>query len=207
MIVYVESNFVLELALEQEQHESCRTLLRLCKTGRIRIVIPAFSMAEPHTTLYRRGADRRQTKAALDRELGQLARTASYSERLKEFGGLIDLLVDSADVERDRLYDVLDRVLILSEIIPLDSSILRAAVTLKSSHPLSAPDAIVYASVLNHLAKSGAEKSCFLNRNARDFDEPDLVAELKGRGCRMILSFDDGLKYVASEIRKTRHSD
>ena len=54
MNVYVESNFVLELALLQEQHASCEALLRLCEEGGIQLVIPAYSLAEPYETLTRR---------------------------------------------------------------------------------------------------------------------------------------------------------
>lgn len=51
MNVYVESNFVLELALLQEQHASCGELLRLCEEDRIQLVIPAYSLVEPYNIL------------------------------------------------------------------------------------------------------------------------------------------------------------
>ncbi|SPE35773.1 hypothetical protein SBA3_2300034 [Candidatus Sulfopaludibacter sp. SbA3] len=37
MNVYVETNFLLELALEQEQGESCQDLIRLASGGLIRV--------------------------------------------------------------------------------------------------------------------------------------------------------------------------
>jgi hypothetical protein len=43
MTVYVESNFVLEQALQQEQSESCDAIVNLAATGDISLVIPAFS--------------------------------------------------------------------------------------------------------------------------------------------------------------------
>ena len=64
--------------------------------------------------------------------------------------------------------------------------------------------AVVYASVLSHLARSKPPQSCFLNRNARDFDQPDIVAELQRHGCTMIPSFDHGHRYLRSRIRKRR---
>ena len=51
MNVYVESNFVLELALLQEQFASCEKMLGLCRSGDIPLVIPAYSLAEPYETL------------------------------------------------------------------------------------------------------------------------------------------------------------
>ena len=47
MIVYVESNFVLELAFLQEQHESCNTIITLAESSQVELVIPAFSIVEP----------------------------------------------------------------------------------------------------------------------------------------------------------------
>jgi hypothetical protein len=47
--VYVESNFVLQLALLQESHSSCEAILQLCEGDESRLVIPAFSLVEPST--------------------------------------------------------------------------------------------------------------------------------------------------------------
>jgi hypothetical protein len=48
MNVYVESNFVLEHALEQEDCDSCAEIIRLAAAGELTLIIPAFSLAEPH---------------------------------------------------------------------------------------------------------------------------------------------------------------
>jgi hypothetical protein len=47
MIVYAESNLVLELAFQQEEHESCLALLDLAWSKEIVLVLPAFSIGEP----------------------------------------------------------------------------------------------------------------------------------------------------------------
>ncbi|HEX8213826.1 MAG TPA: hypothetical protein VF584_26905 [Longimicrobium sp.] len=46
MIVYAESNFLLELAYLQEEHESCEEILALAESGRIRLLLPAFAVVE-----------------------------------------------------------------------------------------------------------------------------------------------------------------
>ncbi len=48
MNVYVETNFVLELVFEQEQQASYEQILALCKSGKARLIIPAYCLAEPH---------------------------------------------------------------------------------------------------------------------------------------------------------------
>ena len=51
MTAYVESNFVLEHALQQEQSDACNGILDLAASGRISLVAPAFSLSEPHQAL------------------------------------------------------------------------------------------------------------------------------------------------------------
>jgi predicted nucleic acid-binding protein len=109
--IHVESNFVLELALLQEQHASCEEILRLCEAGSAHLVIPAYSIAEPYETLVRRHKQRKRMKAELDDELRQLARTTTYVHRLSGFQTLTALLIDSADEEAKRLEEVRTRFL------------------------------------------------------------------------------------------------
>jgi hypothetical protein len=87
------------------------------------------------------------------------------------------------------------------EIISLDTSILAAATGYQADHDLSPQDALVYASVLSHLKRSAPPESCFMNRNARDFDDPDIVDELKRHSCVLIPRFDDGLGYVRNRTK------
>jgi hypothetical protein len=65
MNVYVESNFVLEQALEQEQCESCDRLIGMASARSLQLVIPAFSLAEPHGTLL----NKKNARSRLDNDL------------------------------------------------------------------------------------------------------------------------------------------
>jgi hypothetical protein len=65
MNVYVESNFVLEQALEQEQCESCERLIGMASARSLQLVIPAFSLAEPHGTLL----NKKNARSRLDNDL------------------------------------------------------------------------------------------------------------------------------------------
>lgn len=202
MNIYVESNFVLELALVQEQQASCEEIVRLCEAGGVRLVAPAYSFVEPYETLVRRHSRRKDMKGALDNELGQLIRTADYAVRLSGFKSLTGLLIESADAEANRLEQVRARLLKTCEVVSLDASTLAAATQYQIQHGLSPQDAIVYASVLSHLMRSTPPVSCFLNRNSKDFDDPDIDDELKRHRCILIPRFDDGLKYVRSHLTK-----
>lgn len=84
MNIYVETNFVLELAFEQEQCASCEQILQSCEAGQAKLIIPAYSLAEPHEKLSRQAKSRRDLQQLLDAELRQLSRTASYTSRIKK---------------------------------------------------------------------------------------------------------------------------
>jgi predicted nucleic acid-binding protein len=196
--IYVESNFVLELALLQEQHASCEDILRLCEAGNAQLIIPAYSLVEPYETLIRRHRQRKQMKTELDIELQQLACTATYAHRLEGFQNLTALLIDSADEEAKRFEERRSLLSRSAEIIPLDRAILEAATRYQVAHDLSPQDALVYAAVLSHLAQSGAPQSCFLNKNSKDFDDPDLVEELNTYNCRLLPRFDIGYQFILS---------
>lgn len=198
MKIYVETNFVLELALAQEQEASCDNILRHCESGSAELVIPAYSLIEPYETLGRRHKQRKDIRVDLDEQLGQLARTITFTEQLTRFREISGLLTDAAAVESDRLKQVRTRLLNTARIIPLETHVLSSAVRHQDTHGLSPQDAIVYASVLADLGDSNPEPSCFLNRNTKDFDDPDIVQELLDRNCKFLPRFDSGLAYILS---------
>ncbi len=65
---------------------------------------------------------------------------------------------------------------------------------------MSGQDAVVLASVLAHLDQHAPDESCFLNRNSKDFDDPDIRERLDVRGCKFLTKFEDGLQYVISRL-------
>jgi hypothetical protein len=102
MNVYVESNFVLEQALEQEQSDSCQRLIDLAAAGSIHLVIPAFSLAEPHITIMHKASERRRLSTELQRQLSELGRSKPYREAFSNFNEIAALLIRSAEPnERD----------------------------------------------------------------------------------------------------------
>jgi len=199
MIVYVESNFVLELALEQEQYESCRKIISICESDKARLVIPAFCIAEPYETLGRRSGERTALKTSLANALKLLSRSKSYQQELNELRSVTDILNRSIEDEQQRLHQTFERILKIAEIIPLEQKILTAAAKFQSDFGLRPPDAIVYASVIYHLKADGNVDKCFLNRNSKDFDDPDIESDLLGYRCKMLFRFDTGYEYIQNQ--------
>ncbi|SRR5258706_5743917 len=200
MTVYVESNFVLEEALQQEQSESCVQLIALARERRIQLVVPAFSLAEPHETIARKGHERSRLSNDLRIQLNDLGRSKSHQEVPATFTVLADVLTESAQVALAGLRRTVSELLSTAEVISLDAGVLTAAAELALTHDLSGPDSIVLASVLSHLKRDAPQDSCFLNRNSRDFDNPSVLDSLADFGCKYFARFDHGLSYVNSNM-------
>lgn len=110
MDVYVETNFVLELALVQEQQQSCQQLLNLAEVGTINLVLPAFSLTEPYETLIRREKNPRNLSQDLHRELSQIGRSLPYQQQVNTYQEITEFLVNSGKEEKRRFQIVVQKL-------------------------------------------------------------------------------------------------
>jgi predicted nucleic acid-binding protein len=200
MIVYVESNFIWELAYLQEQHDSCDSILSLAEQKAIQIVLPTFSAIEVRVSASRRAHRRRKFHDRLNRELRELSRSRPYQEISSRTEPLIAALIESAEAERDRLESVLSRLLSVCQLSPIDGTTVQSANGYTSRLKLSPNDAVIFASIMQDLATKPAGPKCFLNRNSKDFADPDVYDELRQFDCKLVPSFDGGLKYIRKRI-------
>ncbi len=198
MNVYVETNFILELVFQQEQSANCEAILAQCEAQAHTLVIPAYCLAEPNEKLVRQARSRRELQRTLESELRQLARRESYRVRIDNIQDIANLLIQSNEEDQQRFDVYRSRILRIAEVVPLTTEILRQASIYELPYHLAPQDALVYASVIAHLSAGQWQPSCFLNRNSRDFDSPDIVDELAKHNCRMIPLFDDGERYIRS---------
>lgn len=199
MNVYVESNFVLELALLQEQHESCARLVDLAGRGRFRLVLPAYSLVEPYEALSRYSKKRQAVAENVRSELRQLGRSAPYEEQTSTLEELTALLIRSQGEERSRLRGTLERLLEVADLIPLTAPVIADSISYQDEG-FTPQDAIVYASVLTHLSETSDPGShVFLNRNSKDFSDPDVEDRLAEMGCKIFFRFDHGAEYIRHE--------
>jgi predicted nucleic acid-binding protein len=150
MRVYVETNFVLELALAQEQSESCRSILSHCRAADAELIVPTYCLVEPLETLTRRGRERRRFKVDLERELMQLARNNRFAQRATRLVELAGLLTGSAAEEWEQLERVQADLLEMARVLVLDAPTLAAASRYRERYELSSQDATM--SVVSGLA-------------------------------------------------------
>lgn len=85
MIVYVETNFLLELAYLQEEHAQCETLLDLAAQGSLTLLAPAFCGIEARMSLAQRCRSRALFREGLAQYLRELGRSTHM--RMSRRGG------------------------------------------------------------------------------------------------------------------------
>jgi predicted nucleic acid-binding protein len=199
MRVYVETNFVLELALQQEQHEACEAILQLAEAQDIALILPACSAAEASTTLGRRKGERQNLLNEIARHLREIARMRGHAHEVeKARASMQALLLDTSQDAIDRLDGIIRRLQDSVQILPLSGADITTALALRTKHGLSYPDALVLASVLDD-PELGRTTSCFLNRNTKDFDDPRIEALLAKQHCKLLGSFESGLQYIQAQ--------
>lgn len=201
MRVYVETNFVLELALAQAQAPSCEEILSLAERGKIDLILPAFSLVEPFDTLRRRHGDRVEIHRHLDKDMKLLSRSHRHKAKLVGFRDVTRLLLQSTELESEALFETWRRVLAAGHLIPLSGAVLQQVEEVMETHDLQGQDAVVLASVLQHLTDAlPGDRACFINLNRKDFFEASVKKRLLEHGCQLIDTFSSGLNYIHTRL-------
>lgn len=199
MRIYVETNFLLEWVLEQEQYTECEALLRLAETAStVHLVVPTYCLTEPFDTLQRRQRERRKLGEQLERELKEIKRTQRFTAEV-DSSTVAGLLVRSSQEAAQRLDSITKRLLRIAQILPLTAEVMAGSLEYRRLHGLLPADALVLASILCD-PDLGRESSCFLNRNTKDFGEKAIIELLERQSCKLIFRFDQGLEYVQSTL-------
>lgn len=124
LILLVETNFVLELAFLQEDHERCRALLDLAKErpDHLELTLPASSVVEAYNRQIRRQRERLRSHELAIKKLDRLTRSDPYADAARETWWEISrLFLNSGEEERLRLEAILAHVYASASLIPPDS--------------------------------------------------------------------------------------
>ena len=201
MRVYVESNFLLELVLQQKEVAACERLLNLAESKQVFLVLPAYAMIESWETVVRRKAAWKELREQIfnNKLNSEFSRSPLTKDALAQLKDAADSFLKAEQDLADRKEVVWDQIHKHAEFIPIDGKIVAEAGRGHAIYDLTFPDAVMLASVLSHLDAAPAT-SVFLNRNTKDFDDPAIVAELRQRDCKFLPSFDGGLAHVERKL-------
>jgi predicted nucleic acid-binding protein len=192
MNFYLESNFILELAYLQEEHASCEKILETAINGGVRLILPAFAIAEPYSAWVGRKKRREAVHADLTRELRELARSEPYAATRDQFQDVTRALLVSGEEEKSRLDQTIEAVIQSCSLIPIEADTIRTSIDIQLTTDLGPQDSIVYASIISHLINvAPAGEKYFVTKNSKDFDNPDITEELTRYGCSLCTSFGE----------------
>lgn len=199
MNVFVESNFLLEIAFQQEQHVACERILAVAKTGKCVLHVPQYVLTEVFQTLHRRSAERADYQRYFQKEIEQHRREAETdaSEIDLLVRLLSDLLTTRTTTQASRLFALTQRLAAEAPGPPLTAAVLAEAPALQAAHGLAAQDALVYASVLAGLRQLPGGPKLFVTRNNSDFEKPAIVEELQRYDCRLLANFKGAADLLA----------
>lgn len=197
MIVYVESNFVLEIALGQEQSQAAEGMLRHAEAGSSDLRYPEFSLAEPFATITERGRARRRLTNTLEEQVRQLSRSRPHRQDVIRLQPAPLILASIEKREIDLLQSAVERLLRIGTSLTLDLAVFQRATSYQARYGLSPQDSLIYASIVEDLERQiRSEPKLFVSRNWRDFRDPGLVAELQAHGCTLVTDFAVALSHV-----------
>lgn len=198
MIVYVETNFLLEIGFQQESYESGEEIVRLASSGSITLVLPSSSIAEAYLGWH--GVTRRRHKfqAELQNHLREMSRSASYRGLADEYRGVLDALVAGREESRKQLLAAIASVEANGATIPLTTEILMMVDLHEHAYSLSPQDALVLACVKSHAQQCSGPK-CFVTKD-KDFNKPEIREEL-GADCELLMNFDAAVAHIKNVLR------
>ncbi|HSY49442.1 MAG TPA: PIN domain-containing protein [Thermoanaerobaculia bacterium] len=204
MIVYVETNFLLELAYLQERCVSCAEILQMAKTGQIALALPAFSAAEARATWHRRASERREFHSALQTHIREISRSEPFRSLRDQSRDVVAALVAGAEESQERLETAIQAVETDGTLIPLSGEIVKIARVYELYLSLSPQDALVLESVRSHAEKATGAK-CFITQDVKGFANPSVYDELSAVDCKVLVNFDDAVAYIRNASDR-RHS-
>ncbi len=197
MIVYVESNFVLEVALGQEQAPSAEAILAKAETGEIHLAFPEFALTEPFSTITYQGRQRRSLSNSLSDQLRQLERSVPHQEVVSLLRPAPTLLGEIERREIDLLESTVDRMLKIGRPLNLNEINFQLALVYKEQYELSPQDAIIYSVILTDIKEQpNQEIKYFISLNWKDFGRPAIRSELRTYNCQYLESFDNALTLI-----------
>jgi predicted nucleic acid-binding protein len=192
MDVFIESNFLLELAFRQADYIFCERIWRNAQPSTYSLHLPQYALGEVFQMLRPLRNKREEYLQYVLQEITQHRREDSSDAGAMDSltQQLTTLLAERTQVQTQRLYAIASEFASKADGHVLTSSVIEEAQALALRHGLSPQDALVYASVLTGLRGLPPQSSkLFISRNKADFGKAEIIAELQTLNCEYLASF------------------
>jgi len=197
MNVYVESGFVLTLALQQDDHPAADRLLQLARNSTITLKIPAFSLSEPFARLKYWANNRHRLVDELSKEIRELGRTQPHQSMASELSRYAIQMASVLQTQMDAVEAIVVDIGHSCEIIQINDAILTSASSFKTEDDMSPQDAIILASVISDPKRPDAPlESLFISQNVKDFEPPLIQDEFRRLNCKYLADFPNAVRFI-----------
>jgi predicted nucleic acid-binding protein len=197
LTLFVESNFVLEIALGQQDSTAAERLLILAEQAQLELALPAFSLSEPFSTVTRQVRDRRNLVTEFNRHVRELDRSLPHQQDVAALRPMPDIVTQIDQRELSRLDDTVRRLLAIAQLIPIDSAVFDAALAYRFDFDLETPDAVVLAAVATDLrVRVRPGPHYFANRNSKDFSIPGIQQLPRSLDCYLLDRFEEAAQLL-----------
>lgn len=191
MTVYVESNFILEIALGQREAATAASILQAAARQEFVLAIPSNALFEPFSTVNRRLERRNRPQKELAEIIGDLKRSEPHRDDVDALERALDLFLAIEERERERLNQTVQLVLDTATVIAIDARTYGEALDCATAFGFNKmQDALVFAAVrrdLNGRFRQGLD--VFVTKDKSDFSFPTVKDVLDGLDCKIVYSF------------------
>jgi predicted nucleic acid-binding protein len=194
----VETNFLVELVLGQEQAAACQLLLNAAEEGRFTLHIPAFCLMEVVHKLMGEKQSGTELEGRMALHLKKVQRESPDVDEMQQLErGLITVFELRNIRHQEQLFAVSEQVLAIARQIPLTAAVFQQVKELRDTTELTLPDACVAASLLSRVAASSEEEMLFVSRDVRAFRSKEVRSLFEERGCDVLFDFE----HVGQKLR------
>lgn len=194
MHVFLETNFVLELALRQQEYSYCERIRQqaISTSPRYTLYIPQYALSEAFQRLRPLKNDRAEYEQYMLTQVEQhLREDDSDADAMDAFKRtLATLLAERTRTQTQRLYALVAELMQEAPGPALTSDSVIEAQILAERHGLQVQDALIYACVLAKMRELPPETpKLFISRNKKDFSKPAILEELSQLNSEYIATF------------------
>lgn len=140
MITCIESNFIVEMALEQEQASLAQAILDLAENKRIKLIFPNFAFSEPFERILREKRERNVLYSSLVKALKDLQRSEPHKDIMDDMEPVAKVLREASARQLALLHSTFERLLSIGECVNISADHFKNVLTYQEILRLSPQD-------------------------------------------------------------------
>ncbi|GAB2452234.1 hypothetical protein GCM10011375_39210 [Hymenobacter qilianensis] len=194
MHVFLETNFVLELALRQQEYNYCERIRQQARSTPppYTLYVPHYALSEAFQRLRPLKSERAQYEQYVLTQIEQhLREDDSDADAMDAFKRtLTTLLAERTRTQTQRLYSIVAELIEEAPGPALTPTSVAEAQELAERHGLQVQDALIYACVLAAMRELPADApKLFVSRNRQDFSKSSILEELNRLNSDYVATF------------------